>query len=164
MSGQTDTKSVTVTAAPGWGWNVAENSEYTFGWSTDISTLVHNGTPYAAYSDTRNGEKAKVVKYTENGWQPVGGGAVSDGRAGSVSLAAYNGALYVAYRDQSISPQRMTVMKYDGGSWEPAGSKGLTLSYVNSVSLAADEGTPYVAYLNSNNATAVMMYWSGYGD
>ena len=109
------------------------------------SLFVYNGTPYVAYGDASNSDKATVMKYNGSAWEPVGDLGFSAGEVGYTSLYVYNGTPYVAYQDGANS-YKATVMKYNGSAWETVGSAGFSDSYVYDTSLYVDNGTPYVAY------------------
>ena len=149
-------------ALAGMDWKTVGNAGFSAGWASSPSlVLAADGTPYVAYADGGNSNKATVMKYNGSAWVLVGSAGFSAGSTWFMSLAlAPDGTPYVAYNDSGNS-NKATVMKYNGSSWVTVGNAGLSAGLADSTSLAlAPDGTPYVAYTdggNSNKAT-VMKY------
>jgi prepilin-type N-terminal cleavage/methylation domain-containing protein len=81
---------------------------------SSVSSFVYNGTPYVAYNDSTNSNKATVMKYDGSSWVNVGNADFSSGFSGDTSLFIYDGTPYVAYSDFGGSNSgQVTVMKFD---------------------------------------------------
>lgn len=93
----------------------------------------------------------------KSGWQVVGSKVFSStvtSVAGSgPSLFVYEGIIYAAYMDDSLSG-KITVMKYDG-RWSVVGSPGISDLNSCSPSLYVYNGVPYVAYTDGSCADKV---------
>ncbi len=139
------------------------------GFSSDAAgytsmALDQNNTPYVAYSDYANGQKATVMKYNNatSTWQVMGAAGFSAGETDYVTLVLDSqGNPYVAYVDLSISGRPVIVMKYNGAKWETVGL-GIYSAYF-SFDLALDnDGTPYLAYEDwSHGAKATVVKYNG---
>ena len=143
-------------------WQTVGSAGFSAGWAYYPSlAFAPDGTPYVAYQDDGNSQKATVMRYDGSSWVTVGSAGFSAGPAGFPSLAfAPDGTPYVAYLDNGNSG-KTTVMRYDGSSWVTVGSAGFSAGPAAYQSLAfAPDGTPYVAYLDNGNGgkTTVMRY------
>ena len=147
------------------GWELVGSA----GFSANIAdytslALDASGTPYVAYQDYGNLNKASVMKFTGNGdtgWEAVGLPGFSAGVANYTSLALdASGTPYVAYQDYGNS-NKASVMKFNGSSWVNVGSAGFSTDEAYLPSLALDaSGAPYVAYSDNANSgkASVMKY------
>jgi len=135
----------------------AESVQYT------SLALASDNTPYVAYADGANSNKATVMKYDGSAWVTVGNPDFSAGQADYISLAIEsNGTLYVAYVDGANS-NKATVMKYDGTTWTTVGNSDFAdgeAGHAVSLDLAAG-GIPYIAYLDATNGKATAMKYNG---
>jgi hypothetical protein len=161
IQGTPATVNLTTTAAAGFT-NPIWNSVGSTGISTaqaDYTTIAFapDGTPYLAFEDYNNSQKATVMKFNGTGWEVVGNAGFSDGVPWYMSLAfAPDGAPHVVYQDGAHS-NYATVMKYSGGSWTAVGGAGSSPSGVGAPTMAfAPDGTPYVVY--AGDGAEVMKY------
>jgi hypothetical protein len=154
------TASYKVTVIVG-AWQTVGTAGFSAGITSYTSLAIDStGTPYVAFSDVANGQKATVMKYASGSWQTVGTAGFSVGEAGDTCLTIDSaGTPYVAYGDGFPSGGRATVMKYAGGAWQPVGTPSFSESGVRCTSLAIDStGIAYVAYVdggNGNKATVM---------
>ncbi len=118
------------------------------GGTTYISLSVSNGTPYVAYSDGTNSNKATIMEYAGSStWTSLG--TASTGQANSVSLYVSGGVPYVAYQDTSNNSEA-TVMEYAGSNnWTSLGTA--STGGASFISLYVYNNTPYIVYSDSNN-------------
>ena len=139
------------------------------GFSAGVATYISlgidfSGTPYVAYADAANGNKATVMKYNGSIWVVVGSGGFSAGAATCISLAVDPGigTPYVAYQDNA-NGSKATVMKYDGSSWIAVGSAGFSTGTATYTSIAIDQsGIPYIAFMDgANGYKATVMKYNG---
>jgi hypothetical protein len=114
----------------------------------------HGSTPYLAYTDGANSDKATVKKYNGTNWVNVGSGAISSGGANSCNIAIdANGIIYVSYIDVATS-NYTTIMKYNGIDWNLVGVEGdfyFTNGYVTKT-IAIDSDNDVYACAQSNQA------------
>lgn len=156
--------SVSYVQAAGETWEPVGNAGFSAGEARSISIAINdNGTPYVAYSDWANGEKATVMKYANGSWNMVGNGGISPSYASNVSIVIDNSGIpYVLYR--STLDGKVTVKKYINNSWSVVGNEGFSAGQTQWPSIAIDNtGTPYVAYVDlaNNNKLTVMKYANG---
>ncbi len=129
-------------------WKTVGSAGFSAGQAAFTSLYVYNGTPYVAYDDWGNSNKATVMKYNGSAWETVGSAGFSAGEANDTSLSVHNGTPYVAYQDAANS-NKATVMKYNGSAWVTVGSAGFSAGQALFTSLYVYDGTPYVAYRDS---------------
>jgi hypothetical protein len=119
------------------------------------------GSFYVAYSDSDNGGKATVMKYTAStGWTVVGKAGFSAGQTAWTSIAIDSSdMLYVAYEDfscpASINSEtnggKATVMKFNGSSWSTLGSSGFSSGKAVNTCIKLDNyNNPYIVYSDAS--------------
>jgi hypothetical protein len=140
-------------------WGDVGSAGFSSGTASYLSMCMDGSTPYAAYQDAGNSDKATVMKYDGTNWITVGLSGFSSGAAPGLSMDLDGGTPYVVYSDGANS-DKATVMKYDGTNWVIVGSAGFSAGSVAHTSINMNGSTPYVSYQdagNSNKAT-VMKY------
>ena len=144
-------------------WSTVGSAGFSAGDALPTSLAINgSGTPYVAYPDVTNSNKATVMKYNGSSWVVVGIAGFSAGAAGYPSLAIDgSGTPYIAYQD-SANGYKATVMKYNGSSWVVVGSAGFSSGAANT-SLAIDgSGTPYIAFSDLDHSwKATVMKYNG---
>ena len=121
---------ITPASAAAADWVTVGSAGFSAGQAQYTSLAIYNGTPYVAYMDYANSNKATVMKYDAlaGNWVTVGSAGFSAGQAAYISLALDgSGTPYVAYWDYANS-RKATVMKYDplAGNWVTVGSAGFS--------------------------------------
>ena len=135
----------TPTNTPTPSWKYVGNAGFSAGTVFNSSLDVYDGTPYVAYRDEGNGNRATVMTYNGTGWTNAGTAGFSAGSASDTSLYVYNGIPYVAYMD-GAKDGKATVMRFDGTDWTNVGNAGFSASMAGYISLKVYNGKPYVAY------------------
>jgi hypothetical protein len=142
-------------------WEVIGVAGFSPGSIAYAALALDNGTPYIAYTDIANANKASLMKFNGITWVNVGTPGFSAGLADSPSLVLNNGTPYVAYID-GANGNKATVMKFDGTAWVTVGTPGFSAGVIASPSLAVDNGIPYLAYQDLNNGfKATVMKFDG---
>jgi len=142
-------------------WKNVGTEGFSAGKASYTSLYVYDGTPYVAYSDFANGDKATVMKFDDPNWTNVGTAGFSAGGSYDTSLYVYDGTPYVAYRDWGNGGEA-TVMKFDGTNWNNVGDPGFSAGQARYTSLYVSNGTPYVAYMDwANGNKATVMKFNG---
>ncbi len=132
-------------------WHFVGSEEFSAG-GAGATTIAADpsGTPYVAYIDEANSNKASVMKYNGSNWVNVGVPGFSPGEVGWIALAIDpSGTPYVTFQDYAMSSTLppATVMKYNGSSWVIVGTEGFSSGKVIYTAMAIDAtGTPYVCY------------------
>jgi uncharacterized repeat protein (TIGR02543 family) len=138
-------------AAAASTWVQVGAAGFSTGAAYKISLAFDNGgTPYVAYKDGGNSDKASVMKFNGSSWEQVGAAGFSSGWVDHISLAFDNGTPYVAYMD-GANGNKASVMKFNGSSWEQVGAAGFSAGMPIYISLAFDNSTPYIAYADGGN-------------
>ena len=114
-----------ITAWAAGVWETVGSAGFSAGAASYTSLALDGaGTPYVAYRDGGNSDKATVMKFNGTNWDNVGSPGFSLGTASYTSLAFDgSGTPYVAYQDGDNS-NKVTVMKFNGENWEKVGSPG----------------------------------------
>ncbi len=111
--------------------------------------LDSSDTPYVAFQDGTNVNKATVMKFSGS-WQTVGTAGFSAGQVRYTPIVIDSSDVpYVAFVDDGSSPaSRATVMKFEDGTWVNVGpAGGISAGEANGVRIALDSsGVPYVSY------------------
>ena len=133
-------------------WHQVGAAGFSAGEASYISLAFAGATPYVAYQDIANGNKASVMKFDGTDWVQVGSAGFSSGWVDNISLAIdSSGTPYVAYEDWAISGisyAKASVMKFNGTTWEQVGAAGFSPNGASLTSIDIDSsGMPYVAYM-----------------
>jgi hypothetical protein len=153
---------VTVTKYNGTRWNILGTRGFSSGKAENVKIKIDKfGTPYVAFKDGGNGNKASVMKYNGTAWIYVGNPGFSIGAVNYTTLGIdTSGAILVSYQDSS-NGNKATVMKYNGTTWSNVGTSGFSsgASEYNTLALSSN-GTPYVTFSDYANGqkTSVMKY------
>lgn len=156
--------------ATGGAWQVVGNANFSS--STDRTTPIvvdSSGTPYVAYQDGSNSNKATVMKYNGSSWVVVGAAGFSSSTATGLSLALNAaGTPYVAFAN-AASSSRAIVMKYNGANWITVGNDNFSTSTITDTKIAFNpDDVPYVTFVDSGSHVTVMKLdgstWVGVGD
>jgi hypothetical protein len=126
-------------------WDYVGTPDISDGIVGNISIAFNNNTPYLAYTEGSNGNKATVKKFDGTNWVTVGNAGFSAGSAPYTNIVFNGNTPYVAFRDVGNN-NRTTVMKFDGANWVPVGSPGFTSRQAWFAPLAFEGSTPYVGY------------------
>lgn len=119
----------------------------------NASLAVYEHTPYLAYSDPNQIQKASVVAFTTgSGWTPVGSYGFTANRISDASIAFdAAGTPFVAFSG-GMGSYNATVMKYNKtGQWELVGNGAFSPGNTREPSLALDNGLPYLSFLDENS-------------
>ena len=146
-------------------WTNVGNPEFSVG-NASFTTfaLDSNNTPYVAYSDGANNNKATVMKFDGTNWVSVGNPGFSAGQALYTSVALdLNNTPYVAYADDANNGKE-TVMKFDGTNWVYVGNPGFSALNIKKSSLKIDSNNVlYVAFIEYEytGGGAIVMKFDG---
>jgi hypothetical protein len=147
-------------------WVNVGNAGFSAGIADTTSlALDSSGTPFVAFKDGGNSDKATVMKFSGTGWETVGTAGFSAGDAYDTDLAFdSSGTPFVAFQDKGNSG-KATVMKFNGTTWETVGTAGFSAGAAYDTSLALDSsGTPFVAFQDKGTSDkATVMKFNGTG-
>lgn len=132
-------------------WNLVGSAGFSGGFADRPSLHFDTGgTPYVAYRDGTQSDKATAKSFDGTNWVTVGSAGFSQGAAFGLSAAVYGTTPYVAYADMAHSGQA-TVKSFDGSNWVSLANQGFTSYDVSdaNTSIAFDNtGVPYLAVSN----------------
>lgn len=118
-----------------------------------------NGTPYVAFIDAENGNKATVMKYSGGAWLAVGGVGFSPYVVNDVKLAITGTTIYALYRSGA---GRLTVDVFTGTTWSHVLSSTINNGNGQYPSIALYGNDVYVAYKDWANAQRLtVMHYNG---
>jgi len=159
------------TGAGSTGWVSAGNADFSpLGANPLTMAFAPSGTPYVAFPDSTDVDRATAMELNGSAWTTVGNADFSSKSLFNLSLAfAPDGTPWVAFGDGANS-DKATVMKLSGGTWVTVGTAGFSPGSIDFLSLQfAPDGTPYVAFDNGANplGATVMKFdgtaWVGVG-
>ena len=135
-------------------WEHVGPAGFSEGEASNISLAFDNRTPYMAFMDGANGNRASVMKFDifSGDWVYVGPAGFSSEVANFLSFAFDNSVPYVAYVD-GISG--ISVKSFNGTDWVNVGPAWFSNAGAAYLSLAFDNGTPYVAFQDFSNGSKV---------
>ncbi|MEM8615019.1 MAG: hypothetical protein AAGF93_23645, partial [Cyanobacteria bacterium P01_H01_bin.105] len=127
------------------GWVTVGNEDFANGPVRFPNLEIQGGTPYVAYSDPDNGNRAVVLTLDDGNWVTVGNGTASTTEAFSPDLEFDSAGIpYVVYADNT---GRATVRKLEDGNWVDAGNSSFSTAAAPYTDLAlSSSGIPYVLY------------------
>lgn len=142
-------------------WNFVGTKAFSAGEAFNQSITVIGETPYVAYMDRANGDKATVKKFDGENWVPVGAEGFSEGKVISLKLSASGETPYVAFCDDA-NGKKASVMKFDGSGWVYVGSAGFTENIADVVSFVISDGMPWIAFSDAAHSSKItVMKYSG---
>ena len=135
---------------------------------TDVA-IGPDGLPVVVFADrtTTPVDRSTALRFTNSGWQVLGGLGFSPAGAGYTSLEVDGaGAVFAAFTDASQPDAatqigRASVLRHDAstGAWTPVGASGFTPHGALNVTLALDRtGLPWVAYYVWHAQIVVMRF------
>lgn len=98
--------------------------------------ISENNTPYIAFQNSLNSDKATVKRFNGLSWELVGSDGFSVNKSNYISVDISNQNIpYVIYSDASKS-NKVSVQKFENNSWGYVGSQGFSLgqstyTYIN---------------------------------
>ncbi|WP_281384869.1 InlB B-repeat-containing protein [Cohnella nanjingensis] len=132
-------------------WSPVGGAGFSPGQVGYTSLAFSDGTPYVAFADWSNGNKATVMKYDGSGWTLVGNGGFSAGAATYIALKFWNGTPYVAFADAG-NGAKTTLMTLSGNTWTGVGGGSVSSGSSDYSSLYIDNGSLYVGYQDKTNS------------
>ncbi|WP_372947351.1 T9SS type A sorting domain-containing protein [Mariniphaga sp.] len=144
-------------------WSFVGPKAFSAGEAFNQSITVIGETPYVAYMDRANNDKATVKKFDGENWVPVGTEGFTEGKVISLKLSASGDTPYVAFCDEA-NGKKASVMKFDGADWVYVGPAGFTENIADVVSFVISGGIPWIAFSDAvyNSKITVMKYSGGW--
>lgn len=144
-------------------WILLGDAGFTGGFA-DRPSLVFDstGTPYVAYRDGTQSDRASVMQFDGSNWELLGDPGFSYGAALGLSAAIYNDMPVVAYADTARNDRAVVIWRQ--GDWEWLGNPhGVSEGPVSGTSLAVDtNGELYLAFSDSDlDDKATVLLWNG---
>jgi len=130
-------------------------------YDSPIIAIDKSGTPYVAFADINNGNKATIKKYNGSSWVNVGTPGFSSVVPEFMSIAFDTASIpYFAFVHSTANAY---VMKFNGSSWVNVGSISSIASTAQCTSITiTSKDTIYVAYDNySTNGLANVVKYNG---
>src|SRR6188474_2955116 len=124
-----------VQAAIAGTWGYVGLASISPGPASYTSLRFDSGTPYVAFQDAINSDKASVMKFNGTNWVNVGPAGFSAGGAHALAFAVNNGTPYVAFANSNNS-YKSDVMKFNGATWVNVGSADFSNVGISKLSLA----------------------------
>lgn len=157
-------------ASGGGAWQVIENPDFSSSTVRTVPIVIDSSdTPYFAYQDGSNGNKATVMKYNGTDWLTVGIAGFSPNEATGLSLALdAEDTPYVAFANVASSSRAM-VMNFDGVNWATVGNADFSGAGIADIQIVfSPGGTPYVTFADAEHHITVMKLhdatWEAVGD
>ncbi|MFV0269151.1 MAG: T9SS type A sorting domain-containing protein, partial [Draconibacterium sp.] len=152
---------ISVFAANAQSWSIVGSKAFSSGEAFTQSIVTIGETPYVAYMDRANDDKATVMKFDGESWVPVGSEGFTEGKASSLCLAASGQAPYIAFCD-GANGNKASVMTYSGSEWVYVGSAGFTENIADVISFVISDGVPWIAFSDAAHSSKVtVMKYSG---
>ncbi len=145
-------KALTVMRLNGGAWENVGSDGILASNGYNPSLAITGETPYVAFEDNANGDKATVSRFVLGKWQNVGSGPVSvlGGLMPSLAMSV-SGIPYLAFQD-AANGEKATVMRFNGTAWEAVGGFGITAGAMTYPSLAVNGlGVPFLSCQDGAN-------------
>jgi len=119
--------------------------------------FTSSGTPYVAFDDNSNSNKATVMQYNGTNWVDVGTPGFTTSVANNLAFAISptTNVPYIVYSDGNNAGAAI-VMEFDGMNWVNVGTPDFTTTgaYYPKIAISPS-GTPYIAYADAANSNEV---------
>jgi antitoxin component YwqK of YwqJK toxin-antitoxin module len=127
------------------GMNISQGDVSHVSLKTDSQERV-----VVAYSDSLNGGRLTVRRYSGGSWSTLGDAGFSEGSVEWVhAVIDDNDKVYVIYRDNGVGGGRLVGKKFENGIWEPMGSGPISTGTASHVSVAINDMQQiFVAFSN----------------
>lgn len=135
------------------------NSKYQY-----VSLAVHpkSGEPYVAFSDSKNSDKASVLRFNGSAWVKVGKVGFSAGSIRHPSLAFHpkSGELYITYQDME-NGGTATVMHFNGNDWVRVGKDFSDTVWGDNMTLAFNPVSAELCIAFNEGTEMTVSYFDG---